>query len=172
MITDGSGNAPDRRDAARRDRGRREGVDDRDEPRHGPNLRVLAAPAILGEPGLRALAVGIPITIFGTDFAAGATVTIGGQPATGVSVPNSGTINATSPVLAAGTVNDLVVTNTDGTSGTLVKGWVSDFVDVDRATSSTGSSRSSSPTRSPSAWAAATTAWARRRCGSRWPSSC
>ena len=75
--------------------------------------------------------VGIPVTIFGTDFAAGATVTIGGQSATGVSVPNSGTINATSPVLAAGTVNDLVVTNTDGTTGTLVKGWVSDFGDVD-----------------------------------------
>ncbi len=74
--------------------------------------------------------VGIPITIFGTDFAAGATVTIGGQPATGVSVSNSGIITATSPVLAAGTVNDLVVTNTDGTSGALVKGWVSDFLDV------------------------------------------
>ena len=75
--------------------------------------------------------VGILFTIFGTDFAAGATVTIGGQPATGVSVPNGGTINATSPLLAAGTVNDLVVTNTDGTGGTLVKGWVSDFLDVD-----------------------------------------
>ncbi len=78
--------------------------------------------------------VGIPITIFGTDFAAGAAVTIGGQAATGVNVVNGGQINATSPILAAGTVNDLVVTNTDGTSGTLVKGWVSNFLDVDSGT--------------------------------------
>ena len=27
-------------------------------------------------------------------------------------------------------VNDIVVTNTDGTTGTLVKGWVADFLDV------------------------------------------
>ncbi|HEX4441916.1 MAG TPA: S-layer homology domain-containing protein [Thermoanaerobaculia bacterium] len=75
--------------------------------------------------------VGIPILIAGTDFAAGATVTIGGLPATGVSVTDSNTITATSPVLTPGTVNDLVVANTDGTSGTLVKGWVADFLDVD-----------------------------------------
>ena len=35
-----------------------------------------------------------------------------------------------SPLLAAGTVNDVVVTTPDGTTGTLVKGWVSDFLDV------------------------------------------
>ncbi len=32
--------------------------------------------------------------------------------------------------LAAGTVNDVIVTNPDGVSGTLPKGWVSDFLDV------------------------------------------
>ncbi len=73
---------------------------------------------------------GNPITIFGTDFAAGATVTIGGLPATGITIVNDGQISATSPVLAPGTVNDLVVTNLDATTGTLVKGWVSDFLDV------------------------------------------
>jgi hypothetical protein len=36
-------------------------------------------------------------------------------------------------MLAAGTVNDVVVSNTDGSSGTLVKGWVSDFLDVPSA---------------------------------------
>jgi hypothetical protein len=45
------------------------------------------------------------------------------------------TITANSPALAAGTVNDVVVSNTDGTGGalggTLGKGWVSDFLDVD-----------------------------------------
>src|SRR5205823_891825 len=71
------------------------------------------------------------ITIFGTEFASGAAVTIGGQPATAIDVVNDGQINATSPALPAGSVNDLVVTNTDGTSGTLSKGWVSDFLDVD-----------------------------------------
>jgi len=74
--------------------------------------------------------VGVPILVKGTDFAAGAAVTIGGQPVTGVSVTDSNTITGTSPVLTPGTVNDLVVANTDGTAGTLVKGWVSDFLDV------------------------------------------
>jgi hypothetical protein len=75
-------------------------------------------------------ASGTPITVSGTDFAAGATVTIGGQPATGVNVSNSTTITATTPALSAGSANDLVVTNTDGTTGTLVKGFVADFLDV------------------------------------------
>jgi hypothetical protein len=73
---------------------------------------------------------GALVGILGTEFAAGATVTIGGQPATGVTVLDSSTINATTPPLPAGTVNDIVVANTDGTAGTLVKGWVSDFLDV------------------------------------------
>ncbi len=73
---------------------------------------------------------GSPITISGTDFAAGATVTIGGQPATGVNVTNDTTITAMTPALPAGTANDLVVTNTDATAGTLVRGWIADFLDV------------------------------------------
>jgi hypothetical protein len=73
---------------------------------------------------------GAPITVSGTDFAAGATVTVGGQPATGVNVPTSTTITATTPALSPGTANDLVVTNTDGTTGALVKGFVADFLDV------------------------------------------
>jgi hypothetical protein len=78
---------------------------------------------------------GTSMTISGTDFAPGATVTVGGVPATGVAVVDDHTITANSPVLAAGTVNDLVVSNTDGTGGalggTLGKGWVADFLDVD-----------------------------------------
>jgi len=73
---------------------------------------------------------GTAFTVSGTDFAAGATVTMGGAAATSVVVSNDHTITASSPALTAGSVNDLVVTNTDGTSGTLVKGWVSDFLDV------------------------------------------
>jgi hypothetical protein len=78
---------------------------------------------------------GTAMTISGTDFAAGATVTVGGVAATGVAVVDDRTITANSPALAAGTVNDVVVSNTDGTGGalggTLGKGWVSDFLDVD-----------------------------------------
>ena len=73
---------------------------------------------------------GTNVTISGTSFAPGATVTIGGQPATGVSVPNSNQITATTPALAAGSSNDVTVLNTDGTNGTLVKGFVADFLDV------------------------------------------
>jgi hypothetical protein len=73
---------------------------------------------------------GTPITVSGTDFEPGATVTIGGLPAGNVVVVDSHTITATTPASAAGTANDLVVTNPDNTNGTLAKGWVADFLDV------------------------------------------
>ncbi len=73
---------------------------------------------------------GMAVTIKGTDFAGPATVTIGGAAPSGVSVVDSATITASSPVLAPGTSNDVVVTTPDGTTGTLIKGWVSDFLDV------------------------------------------
>ena len=38
-------------------------------------------------------------------------------------------LTATTPALAAGSANDVVVTNVDGTNGTLVKGFVADFLD-------------------------------------------
>ena len=68
--------------------------------------------------------------INGTDFEDGATVTIGGQPAGNVVVSNFNQIQGNSPALAAGTLADVVVTNTEGTVGTLEKGWVADFLDV------------------------------------------
>jgi hypothetical protein len=60
---------------------------------------------------------GTSITITGTNFAAGATVSIGGAAATGVSVVNSTTITATTPANAAGAVS-VTVTNADTQSGT------------------------------------------------------
>jgi hypothetical protein len=60
---------------------------------------------------------GTSVTISGTGFAAGATVTFGGTNATGVVVNNSTTITATTPAHAAGAV-DVVVTNSTGQSGT------------------------------------------------------
>jgi hypothetical protein len=53
---------------------------------------------------------------------AGATVSLGGTAATGVTVVSSTSITATTAAHAAGTVN-VVVTNTDGQSGTLSGGY-------------------------------------------------
>jgi len=72
---------------------------------------------------------GTPLTIAGTDFASPVDMTIGGAP-TAVTFVNDHTLISAAPVLPPGTVNDVVVTTPDGTTGTLVKGWVSDFLDV------------------------------------------
>jgi hypothetical protein len=70
-----------------------------------------------------------PLQIFGTDFAPGLVLKIGG-----VEIPydylNDHTLYSSSPLLPPGKVNDVVVTTPDGTTGTLVNGWVSDFLDV------------------------------------------
>jgi hypothetical protein len=76
---------------------------------------------------------GTAITVSGTDFGASAVLAIGGQPATSVVVGSSTSLTAVTPALPAGSANDLVVTNTDATTGTLVKGWVADFLDVPAA---------------------------------------
>ena len=64
--------------------------------------------------------------INGTDFVSGATVTFGGLAATGVNVASPTAIEATTPSRApgdgAGAVN-VVVTNPDGQSGTLSRGF-------------------------------------------------
>jgi IPT/TIG domain/Periplasmic copper-binding protein (NosD)/S-layer homology domain len=73
---------------------------------------------------------GTVVTLSGTDFADGATVAVGGVPATGVDVVTSMQVTATTPALLPGLANDVVVTNLDGTSGTLVGGFVSNFLDV------------------------------------------
>jgi hypothetical protein len=73
---------------------------------------------------------GTSFTAFGTDFADPTSLTVGGVPATGVSFTNDHTLTATMPSFAPGTSHDVVATTTDGTSGTLIKGWVSDFLDV------------------------------------------
>ena len=73
---------------------------------------------------------GSAITISGTDFEDGPSVTIGGTPATNIVVVSTTSLTLVTPALAAGSANDLVVTNGDATTGTLVKGWVADFLDV------------------------------------------
>ncbi|HET7892664.1 MAG TPA: IPT/TIG domain-containing protein, partial [Candidatus Sulfotelmatobacter sp.] len=65
---------------------------------------------------------GTAVSITGTNFFSGATVTIGGVAATNVDVVNSTTITATTPSHSSGTVN-VVVTNADGDAGTLSAGY-------------------------------------------------
>jgi len=62
------------------------------------------------------------VTINGTNFLAGATVTFGGSAATSVVVVNSTKITAKTPAHAAGFVN-VTVTNTNTSSGTLTNGY-------------------------------------------------
>jgi hypothetical protein len=73
---------------------------------------------------------GAAVTITGTDFLAGATVTIGGVAATSVDVGSFNSLTANAPALAPGSLNDVVVTDPDGASGTLEAGYVANFLDV------------------------------------------
>ncbi len=73
---------------------------------------------------------GDAITISGSNFAAGATVTIGGQAVGSPNVVSGVEIDATTPALPPGSVNDVVVTNLDGSHGTLPLAFLSDFLDV------------------------------------------
>ncbi len=65
---------------------------------------------------------GTVITLTGINYAAGATVSVGGTPASGVTVLSSTSITATTPAHAAGAVS-VTVMNTDGQSGTLTSGF-------------------------------------------------
>lgn len=73
---------------------------------------------------------GTAVTLTGTNFAAGAAATIVGVPATGVSVASDTQISAMTGAGSPGAVGDVVVTNSDGQSGTLPNAFVYDFLDV------------------------------------------
>jgi len=90
--------------------------------------------AFSSSPASGAATAGVSITIKGTDFAAGATVTVGGTAATDVNVADARTITAKTPALSAGVANDITVSNTDGTIGRVAKGYVSNFLDVSGGT--------------------------------------
>jgi hypothetical protein len=82
----------------------------------------LAPPAVSSvAPNNGPVAGGTAVTITGTNFAAGATVTIGGPAATNVVVVNSTTITATTPAGNAGLVAVTVTVN--GQSGSLANGF-------------------------------------------------
>ena len=73
---------------------------------------------------------GVAASLSGTDFGAGATITIGGVAATGVVVTSSTSADLTVPALAAGELHDVMLTNPDAQSATLLGGWFADFLDV------------------------------------------
>ncbi len=73
---------------------------------------------------------GTVVSIAGTNFDPAVTVAIGGVPAVNVVRVSDVAITAGTPALAPGSLNDVVVMNPDSTTGTLLKGWVADFLDV------------------------------------------
>ncbi len=81
-------------------------------------------------PGSGPGAGGTAVAIGGTDFLDGAGVTIGGSVAGSATVVGPTQITATTPVLPAGALYDVRVTNPGSLTGTLVDGWFADFADV------------------------------------------
>ncbi len=81
---------------------------------------------------------GTSVAISGFGFLGGATVSIGGVAAADVTVSSPVEIDATTPALSPGTLNDVSVTNpivrpTDRrplSATSLAKGWLADFLDI------------------------------------------
>jgi hypothetical protein len=73
-------------------------------------------------PNFGPAAGGTNVTITGSSFVSGATVTFGGAAAPGVTFVNSTTLTLTTPAHATGTVN-VVVQNPDSQTGTLTNGY-------------------------------------------------
>jgi hypothetical protein len=73
-------------------------------------------------PSIGPIGGGTAVTIAGTNFRAGATVAIGGVPATGVTIVNATTITATAGAHTAGTFH-VSVTNPAAAPGTLLNGF-------------------------------------------------
>src|SRR5262245_13939836 len=70
------------------------------------------------------------VDLTGTLFVTGATVSIGGVPATDVVVGSDTSASAVTPALAPGTLNDVSVQNPDTLVGTLFAAFLADFLDV------------------------------------------
>ncbi|MGH9173810.1 MAG: IPT/TIG domain-containing protein, partial [Vicinamibacterales bacterium] len=74
------------------------------------------------DPGTGSSAGGTTITVTGSSFQTGATVTVGGSDATNVTVLTTTRLTAVVPAHASGVVN-VVVTSSDGASATLINGF-------------------------------------------------
>ncbi len=91
-----------------------------------PAPQVLSLTPSSGAPG------GAAVTIAGSDYDPAAAVTVGGLGAA-ATVVNPSTIDATTPALPPGTLNDLTITNPDSSNVTVGQAWFADFLDVPQA---------------------------------------
>jgi hypothetical protein len=73
---------------------------------------------------------GTRLTLSGTGFVAGASVTVGGVAAADVFVGSGSFALATAPGLAPGLLYDVALTNPAGPTFTVVRGFLADFLDV------------------------------------------
>jgi uncharacterized repeat protein (TIGR03803 family) len=73
---------------------------------------------------------GVGVTLEGTSFVNGALVAVGGVAATGIGYIDATTLQATTPALTAGTLNDVQVTNPDTSIGVGQRLFFVDFLDV------------------------------------------
>ncbi|HEY1249857.1 MAG TPA: putative Ig domain-containing protein [Thermoanaerobaculia bacterium] len=87
------------------------------------------APAVKAIAPASGPASGASVTIAGGNFQPGAQLEIGGQLASSA-FENPAQLSATTPVLPAGTLNTVVVTNPDSGNAALVNGFFADFLDV------------------------------------------
>ncbi len=76
---------------------------------------------------------GTLVLVTGTAFQDGAILRIGGSLVADALVQSGSTVQGTTPALAAGTLNDVKVTNPDTQETTLPQGWMADFLDVPQA---------------------------------------
>jgi hypothetical protein len=82
-----------------------------------------AAPTVTAiSPSSGSTSGGASVTVTGTGFQAGARLSLGGSPATSVTVVSSTSLSAVTPAHSEGAV-DIVVTNSDGQAGTLRGGY-------------------------------------------------
>ena len=99
-----------------------------------PTPTPLPAPSVSSiTPTSGSASGGTTVSILGNTFQSASTVTVGGSAATGVTFVSSTQLTAHTPMLSAGTLNDVVVKNSNGQTGTLANGFLADFLDVPQA---------------------------------------
>jgi parallel beta-helix repeat protein len=87
---------------------------------------VIASAPLVGAP-----AGGEQLNLDGMLFEPAATVTVGGVAATNYTQIGNTSATVMAPALPAGTINDITMVNQSGLAGTLPRGYVSQFADVD-----------------------------------------
>src|SRR4029078_3294323 len=87
-------------------------------------------PIVVVNPSAGPATGGTMVEVYGSDFSDGATLTVGGAPATDVTFVDFNHLTATLPPLGFGSVNDFTVSFPDGTAGTREGAYTADFADV------------------------------------------